>query len=585
MTMPELPTAVPELPLSAEAQRTRVATPDFARFLNVEHGVIGRTVSTKFEPNTSSRFLFWLGDQEKVGGGRGESGGLEIGNIVAARATDDDDVTFGTVVEMRSYSDVDSFIADYLSHNFGDASVEIPTDVSEVVVVTCEVMRNLCGKTKPIGSSQVYYPSSLGIEFSYGIVDAEGNKVFTGAAAAIPIGLFENGDGTVAPISVDEDFLVGPESAHLNVSGISGLAAKTSAVEFILKSLVIHTGKRLAVVMFNVKSRDLLYVDQANPQVQDDAWSMDAYKALDVPPEPFKRVRFFAPGHATDPNRTQSLRTLPTTRFSWDLQLIKNDIPSLFDSEDWDDKMEGVWFRIADEIDQRPLNTYGTMLTWIEQLIRQAVQQQNMYPQGHHVATWQKMRSRLARFPRAYAGLILNAGQGSDIPWSTLNDDSVFVIDIQMLADRAKKLVFGRAMREISELMEDEHTQLDAVVVFVDELNKFAPSGSVRTPLKSRLIDITARGRSIGVVLFGAEQFASSVEKEIVENSTTFLFGRTEANELRAPNYSGFSDEVKAKLSMLPQGQLLAKSAKYPQPIFVRFPFPPCLAGDKYGGV
>src|SRR2546422_390620 len=57
MTMPELPTAVPELPLSAEAQRTRVATPDFARFLNVEHGVIGRTVSTKFEPNTSSRFL------------------------------------------------------------------------------------------------------------------------------------------------------------------------------------------------------------------------------------------------------------------------------------------------------------------------------------------------------------------------------------------------------------------------------------------------------------------------------------------------------------------------------------------------
>jgi DNA helicase HerA-like ATPase len=84
------------------------------------------------------------------------------------------------------------------------------------------------------------------------------------------------------------------------------------------------------------------------------------------------------------------------------------------------------------------------------------------------------------------------------------------------------------------------------------------------------------------LVLFGAEQFASSVEKEIVENSTTFLFGRTEANELRAPNYSGFSDEVKAKLSMLPQGQLLAKSAKFPQPIFVRFPFPPCLAGDRY---
>src|SRR5437762_1913461 len=141
--MPEPRPAASQLTLRAESEVTRGAVPDFARFLNIEHGVIGRTVSTKFEPNTSSQFLFWLGDQEKVGNGRGESGGLEIGNIVAARANDEADVTFGTVVEMRSYSDVDSFIADYLSHNFGDASVELPTDVSEVVVVTCEVMRIL----------------------------------------------------------------------------------------------------------------------------------------------------------------------------------------------------------------------------------------------------------------------------------------------------------------------------------------------------------------------------------------------------------------------------------------------------------
>src|SRR5260370_5692168 len=142
-------------------------------FLNLSAGKIGGTVSTKSEANTSSKFLFWLGKPQE---GPGADTSLEIGNIVAARSDDKDEVTFGTVVEMRSYSDVDSFIADYLSHNFGDASVEIPTDVSEVVVVTCEVMRNLCGKTKPIGSSQVYFPSALGIEFSYGIVDGDGKK-------------------------------------------------------------------------------------------------------------------------------------------------------------------------------------------------------------------------------------------------------------------------------------------------------------------------------------------------------------------------------------------------------------------------
>jgi DNA helicase HerA-like ATPase len=86
----------------------------------------------------------------------------------------------------------------------------------------------------------------------------------------------------------------------------------------------------------------------------------------------------------------------------------------------------------------------------------------------------------------------------------------------------------------------------------------------------------------MGLVLVGAEQFASSVEKDIIENSSTYLFGRTEANELRSANYAALSDEIKTKLMMLPQGNLLAKFAKFPQPIFVRFPFPPCMPGDQY---
>src|SRR5262245_59065970 len=117
--------------MAIEVDRERVdAAKDFEMrlplhsFLNLSVGTIGRTVSTKFEPNTSSKFLFWLGK-------RADSSAtisLEIGNIVAARADDAEDVTFGTIVEMRSYSDVDSFIADYLSHDFGNATIEVPTD-------------------------------------------------------------------------------------------------------------------------------------------------------------------------------------------------------------------------------------------------------------------------------------------------------------------------------------------------------------------------------------------------------------------------------------------------------------------------
>jgi len=548
---------------------------DLREFLNVEHGVIGRTVSTKYEPNTSSDFHFWVANRDEA------MGRIEIGNIVAALSDDDDDITFGSVSEMRSYSDVDSFIADFLSHNFGEADIEVPTDISEVVVVTCAVMRNVSNKTKPVGRCRVHFPSVLGIEFSYGIVDERGKTIFSGAP--IPIGVFENGDGTAAPVSVDENFLIGPEGAHLNVSGISGLASKTSAVQFATKSLLTHTDKNVAVVMFNVKSRDLLYIDQPNPRLAEEEWSRKVYEDLEIAPEPFADARFFAPTDPRNrPHGTQSLRQLPTERFEWDLGMIYRDIPNLFSSFDWDDRMEGVWFVIQEWIEQGDAATYTQMLTAVERLITQAQNRNQNYVRGNHVFTWNKMQSHLNRFPRSYGGLIATAGEGRDIPWNELQGGSVYVVDIQMLNDRGQRLVFGRSMRALSNMLERGDLDLDAVVVFVDELNKFAPSGATQSPLKSRLIDLTARGRSLGLVLFGAEQFASSVDKEIVENSSTYLFGRTETNELRTPNYSAFSDEIKTKLRMLPQGQLLTKFAKFAQPIFVKFPFPPCLPGDQY---
>ena len=276
-----------------------------------------------------------------------------------------------------------------------------------------------------------------------------------------------------------------------------------------------------------------------------------------------------------------SLRELKTERFQWDLQMIYEDIPSLFSPMDWDDKMEGVWQVIQEEIEAGNLLTYTQMTNWINKLIKNAGPRQQ-WLRGGHIATWAKMRSHIYRFPRSYQGLLATGGYGKDIPWEELVHGEVFVIDMQMLNDRGKRLVFGRTINTISKKLENEELDLEKIVIFVDELNKFAPAGNVRSPLKDRLIDITARGRSLGLVLFGAEQFAASVDKQIVENSSTFLFGRTESNELRNPNYAAFSDEVKTKLTMLPQGQLLVKFAKFPQPIFIRFPYPPCLPGDAY---
>jgi hypothetical protein len=423
----------------------------------------------------------------------------------------------------------------------------------------------------------VYFPTALGVQFAFGMVDSRGESVFHGAS--LPIGIYENADGTITPVAIDENYLVGPEAAHLNVSGISGLACKTSALEFCLKSLLTHTQKKIAVLVVNVKSKDLLYLDQVNPRLLNDPWSCRAYESLGLPIEAFRNCRFFAPSNTRGRGVTQSLRELPTESFRWDLKMIYQDLPALFSAADWDNNTEGAWYVIKDEIERGNIESYDSMIAWIDKLL--SMSGLTEWPRGFPVATWHKLKSDLKRFTVQYRGLITDSPDGTDIPWSDLRRNQVFVVDIQMLSDGGQKLVFGNCIRAVSKLLETRSTGLDSVIVFVDELNKFAPKNE-HTALKSHLIDVTARGRSLGLILFGAEQFASAVDKQIVENSSTFIFGRTESTEMENPTYTGLSGEMKAKLRMLPQGQLLIKFPKFPQPIFVKFPYPPAIPGEDY---
>src|SRR6187402_1573710 len=109
-----------------------------------------------------------------------------------------------------------------------------------------------------------------------------------------------------SPIYVDADFLVGPEAAHLNVSGVSGLATKTSAIEWLLSSIFAHFPAQrgsVAAVCFNVKGPDLCFLDQ--PGRLEDA-DREMYELLKVPATPFSKVSYYAPFTA----RGLSLNTL-----------------------------------------------------------------------------------------------------------------------------------------------------------------------------------------------------------------------------------------------------------------------------------
>lgn len=112
------------------------------------------------------------------------------------------------------------------------------------------------------------------------------------------------------PVNLNSKFIIGPEGAHLNISGISGLASKTSYAMFLLKAIQDSYLKKasddtdddsVAFVLFNVKGKDLLAIDQindfsdeSNPEKAKEA-VFKLYKSLGLSPEPFKNVHYYYP--------------------------------------------------------------------------------------------------------------------------------------------------------------------------------------------------------------------------------------------------------------------------------------------------
>ena len=127
--------------------------------------------------------------------------------------------------------------------------------------------------------------------------------------------------------------------------------------------------------------------------------------------------------------------------------------------------------------------------------------------------------------------------------------------------------------------MERRDLGVEHVVVFVDELNKYAPQDGPETYVRKMLLDISERGRYLGLVLFGAQQFRSQVHRRVVGNAGTVVFGRMDLDELATPGYQVLSPATKLRMATLPKGELMVRHPHFTQPVFVRFPRPAVLTG------
>ncbi|HSG77985.1 MAG TPA: ATP-binding protein [Acidimicrobiia bacterium] len=425
----------------------------------------------------------------------------------------------------------------------------------------------------------------------------------------LPVGLGRDGE----PMYVDLDFFDGRKGGHMSIAGISGVATKTSFALFFLRMLtgrrdiVGDAGKNLRVLVFNVKGEDLLWLDTPNRYFTDEAAAQ--WRLLGVDPTPFPSVSLWAP-----PRRRSGDVVVPDTGgrqdvdvFAWTPREVIDEGLLRFLFTDASDTRNQIAFvaerveaqlrRYAVDVAGRPGcvvlrdpaegNRPGDLVNAapgervIEDLrslvdaIEEFVDPQDTDPDPRW--TGRVMGGTASAFMRRlYAatqrlGHLIRDGESRRIDRSAAQ---ITVVGIQSLHELAQRFVVGALLKEMFEEKERTGQRLPLSVVVLDELNKYAPREG-QSPIKDMLIDIAQRGRSLGVILVGAQQTASRVAPEVLENAALRVVGRLDAAEAERSEYGWMLPSTRARARLLKPGTMVVSQPSIPVPLVVDFPFPP----------
>ncbi len=613
----------------------------FAGLVDSATGAIGRVVGSEREPAGSHRFCIWAADQARtldVGHivvAFSEEAAV-IGVVDEPRRYSDlrsflDDY-FDRHLEMA--------MAESLEHEPPTRRPEIL--VFTVHVLATKHLRDDVTSHRPPVAGPVYFATPEAIEYALGRHNFSGTPIpallhTNGNAERQPDGSAKrDARGRIvfqrSPIWLDEEYLLGPEAGHANWTGQSGLATKTSHALFLISAIfqqLKREGQTVAALMFNVKGPDLLWLDKPavpEPGMEDayraanfdglSASELEAYAALGLEPKPFEKLRIFAPFkpglvpsdevvHLPTANRAHlnTLRNAPSEAhcvypIAWKLSSLLWRPHKIFEREDLDDKLFGFIAEIRDMRGIETLAQLNSLFEEIEQSFRDAEEAGDRDGastwRGHHKFTVRKARNRFMNLPSKFGGLLAKG----DVDYGNLpradgpfEDQEVRIVDIAHCNTNVQELLVDAIIDQIWKLAEqggregkdnpgrkDKALGVDKVIVFVDELNKYAPGGA-QGGLRDTLVDIAARGRHLNVVLFGAQQFRSKVESEILGNCGTSFYGRVGDEEIINPSYRSLSDTQKAELLGLPKGRLLVRHAHFRAPLFGTFPRPPVIPG------
>lgn len=564
--------------------------------------IIGRVLATEKNPTTIDNFTFWT-DPELI---------LNPFDIVKVQHVNNS-FSYGVIEDIAHITDAASFLTNFISSDFGDVNAEENTLRVGMNYVTAKVVCNTENIYIPLQSNaKVMLATAEEINYALGLNDIRNPLV---------CGYLEMYEGTkgcekvTLPVNLNSKFIIGPEGAHLNISGISGLASKTSYAMFLLKAIQDSYMKKdpqnededsVAFVLFNVKGKDLLAIDQLNDfsdernpeQAQKDTFAK--YEKLGLAAEPFKNVQYYYPysipktrhwnTYMTPEEVEDNIKKKKAKKYKYIYKYDKENLDLMFANiDDSTQTMESIISYIMSG--QGKFNQVSDWQEFLEAVKEKCSTETSGKDKEIPVASWRKFyriinksitdNKIFARDIREDEG---ETRIGDALKYIKKNE--VHVIDIAKLSEDKQAYVFGDAIRTIYDLQLGQYAGEEGVnppsrvVIFIDELNKYASKETPKnSPILRQVLDVAERGRSLGVVLFAAEQFRSAIHDRVTGNCSTHAYGRTNSIEVTKSDYKSIPSVYKTMMTRLKQGEYIIQNPifrsllniKFPKPIYKQF--------------
>ena len=547
--------------------------------------VIGKVSPTEKCPSTIDDFYFWT-DKKQI---------LSPFDIVKVHH-EGDSVSFGVVEEINHITDAPSHFTSYISSDFGDINETIGNmNRLGMNYVKARVVGNTKNIYTPVlNGQQVSLCNENDIKQALGLSEEDvKNPLVCGY-----LQMYQGEEQIKVKVVLNSHFLIGPDGAHMNISGISGLAAKTSYSMFLLRAIQskfkLDGGETAAFVFFNVKGRDLMAIDEPNTELSEH--DKKIYESLGLSDQPFENVHYYYPYSKTDMAKVQSYAdpndveaqkargVARTYKFTFGENQDKLDL-LLANEDDSSGTLEScVNYIINQEGGFSGIDKWETLKSEVDRCTKTG--SNGGTKNEIQVASWRKFKRCISKalsndvFAK---NTVKDEVELCDEIQNNLKANQVMVIDIARLDENTQSFVFGSVARAIYDLKlgADRSDIPNKVILFVDELNKYASNDIPKnSPILRQLLDIAERGRSLGIIMFSVEQFRSAIHDRVKGNCATQAYGRTNAIEVSKADYKYIPKTYQNMMTRLSPGEYIISNPalrslvniKFPRPAYMQFP-------------